>query len=115
LLGALINYQWINSGDAPLFNVAGTGDKTVPYDSSFDYHGFKYGPYILYQRCLETGVPTGWRPFYGAGHTLDNNKTKQDSALSSMSAWLYSQLKASKAKMKSRYLDGKTKSRDLTV
>ena len=96
--GALINYQWIQTGDAPLFNVAGTADKTVPYDSSFDYHGFKYGPYILYQRCLEMGVPTGWRPFYGAGHTLDNNKVKQDSTIRSMSAWLYSQLKASKAK-----------------
>ena len=96
--GALINFRWINAGDAPLFNVAGTADKTVPYDSSFDYHGFKYGPYILYQRCLETGVPTGWRPFYGAGHTLDNNKNKQDSCVRSMSAWLYAQLKTSKAK-----------------
>ena len=91
--GALINYQWINEGDAPLFNVAGTADKTVPYDSSFDYHGFKYGPSILFQRCLEMGVPTGWRPFYGSGHTLDNNKSKQDSCIQSMAAWLFTQLK----------------------
>ena len=91
--GAMIDYRWIRFGDAPLFNVAGTADKTVPYDSSYEYHGFKYGPYILYQYCLQTGVATGWRPFYGAGHTLDNNAGKQDSALTEMSAWLYTQLR----------------------
>ena len=91
--GALINYQWIRRGNAPLFNIAGTADKTVPFDSSFDYHGFKYGAYILYQRCLQVAVPTGWRPFDGAGHTLDNNKQKLDSAVQSMADWLYTQLK----------------------
>jgi lysophospholipase L1-like esterase/predicted esterase len=96
--GALINYKWINKGDVPLFNVAGTMDKTVPYDSSFDYHSFKYGPYILYQRCLSQGIPTGWRPFNGVGHTLDNKKLLQDSALNSMAAWLYTQLAVVKSK-----------------
>ena len=90
--GALINYKWIEKGDVPLFNVAGTMDKTVPYDSSFDYHSFKYGPYILYQHCLSLGIPTGWKPFMGAGHTLDNKKTLQDSAVNAMAAWLYTQL-----------------------
>ncbi len=51
--GALIDYSWIRKGDVPLFNAAGTLDKTVPYDSSFDYHGFKYGPYTLFQHCLQ--------------------------------------------------------------
>jgi lysophospholipase L1-like esterase/dienelactone hydrolase len=96
--GALINYKWINKGDVPLFNVAGTMDKTVPYDSSFDYHSFKYGPYILYQRCLSQGIPTGWRPFNGVGHTLDNKKLLQDSAVNSMAAWLYTQLAVVKSK-----------------
>jgi lysophospholipase L1-like esterase len=91
--GNLINYKWIQPGDVPLFNVSGTEDKTVAYDSSFAWNGFKYGGYILYQRCLELGVPTGWRPFYATGHTLDNNKVKQDSAIESMSAWLYTQLR----------------------
>jgi acetyl esterase/lipase len=31
--GAMVNYAWINQGDVPLFNVHGTADKTVPYDS----------------------------------------------------------------------------------
>lgn len=96
--GAMIDYNWIQRGDVPLFNTAGTSDKTVPYDSSFDYHGFKYGPYILYQHCLSLGIPTGWRPFYGTGHTLDNNKIKQDSCIESMASWLYTQLKINKGR-----------------
>lgn len=91
--GALPSAQWIQPGDAPLFNVSGTVDKTVPYDSSFAYHSFKYGGYILFQRCLSLGVPTGWRPFYQTGHTLDNNVAKQDSAIQSMRDWLYTQLR----------------------
>jgi len=96
--GAMIDYSWIKKGDAPLYNTAGTEDKTVPYDSSFDYHGFKYGPYILYQHCRTLGIPTGWRPFYGAGHTLNNKKEKQDSCIQSMAAWLYTQLKFNNGK-----------------
>lgn len=90
--GALIDYKWIQKGNPPLFNTAGTNDKTVPYDSSFAYHGFKYGPYILYRHCLSLGIATGWRPFINAGHTLDNVKIKQDSCIQSMAAWLYTQL-----------------------
>ncbi len=96
--GAMIDYKWIQKGDVPLFNVAGTMDKTVPYDSSFDYHSFKYGPYILYKHCLSLGIPTGWRPFNGAGHTLDNKKDLQDSAINTMASWLYTQLAIVKSK-----------------
>jgi len=96
--GALINYKWIQKGDVPLFNIAGTMDKTVPYDSSFDYHSFKYGPYILYKHCISLGIPSGWRPFIGAGHTLDNKKILQDSAINDMAAWLYTQLAIVKPK-----------------
>ena len=87
--GAMIDFNWIKKGDAPLFNTSGTMDKTVAFDSSFGYHGFKYGGYILYQHCLALGIPTAWRAFYGAGHTLDNDKTKQDSCFQSMVEWLY--------------------------
>jgi len=90
--GAMIDYKWIKTGDAPLFCIAGTADKTVPYDSSYNYHGFKYGSTILYQHALRQGIATGLRLFYNAGHTLDNNKTKQDSALQDLSAWLFTQL-----------------------
>jgi lysophospholipase L1-like esterase len=94
--GAIPDYSWIEKGDVPLFTTAGTADKTVAFDSSFVYHGFKYGPYALYEKCLSLGIPTGWRPFYNTGHTLDNNKKKQDSCINSMAAWLYTQLKINK-------------------
>lgn len=96
LWGAMIDYKWINQGDAPLYNTSGTVDKTVPYDSSYDYHGLKYGAYVLYQRCLEAGIPTTWRPFYGAGHTLDSKKPKLDSCFTEMSDWLYTRLAMNK-------------------
>ncbi len=96
--GAIPDLDWLNKGEPPLFTTAGTEDKTVPYDSSYSYHGFKYGPYILYEKCLSLGIPTGWRPFYNTGHTLNNNKLKQDSCIQSMAAWLYTQLKINKGK-----------------
>ena len=94
LWGSMIDYRWINQGDVPLYNTAGTEDKTVPYDSSFSYHNFKYGPYILYQHCLATGIPTSWRAFYGVGHTLDSKKPMLDSCFSEMSDWLFTQMKS---------------------
>jgi lysophospholipase L1-like esterase len=96
--GAMIDYKWIQKGDVPLFNIAGTMDKTVPFDSSYDYHSFKYGPSILYNQCISLGIPTGWRPFIGAGHTLDNKKKLQDSAVNAMADWLYTQLAIVKSK-----------------
>lgn len=96
--GAMIDFNWIKKGDVPLFNTSGTMDKTVAFDSSFGYHGFKYGGYILYQHCLALGIPTGWRPFYGAGHTLDNNKAKQDSCFRSMVEWLFPVLSINQSK-----------------
>jgi acetyl esterase/lipase/lysophospholipase L1-like esterase len=96
LWGAMIDHKWINQGDAPLYNTSGTADKTVPFDSAYGYHGFKYGGYILYQRCLESGIPTTWRPFYGAGHTLDSKKPKLDSCFTEMSDWLFTRLAINK-------------------
>jgi lysophospholipase L1-like esterase/pimeloyl-ACP methyl ester carboxylesterase len=90
--GAMIDYRWINSGDVPLFSLHGTGDKTVPFDSSYTYHGFKYGSSILYQRALSLGIPTGLKLFENAGHTLDNDKAKQNQALDEISLWLFTQV-----------------------
>jgi lysophospholipase L1-like esterase len=44
------------------------------------------------------GIPTGLRPFIGAGHTLDNKKKLQDSAVNAMGDWLYTQLAIVKSK-----------------
>jgi hypothetical protein len=103
--GAMIDFNWIKQGDAPLFNTSGTMDKTVAFDSSFGYHGFKYGGYILYQHCLALGIPTAWRPFYGAGHTLDNDKVKQDSCFQAMVEWLYPLLAINPSKITKLVVD----------
>jgi acetyl esterase/lipase len=94
--GAMIDYRWINSGDVPLFSVHGTGDKTVPFDSSYAYHGFKYGSSILYNRALSLGIPTGLKLFDKAGHTLDSDKNKQKQALDEIAFWLFIQLNKTK-------------------
>jgi len=103
--GAMIDFNWIKKGDVPLFNTSGTMDKTVAFDSSFGYHGFKYGGYILYQHCLALGIPTAWRPFYGAGHTLDNDKIKQDSCFQAMVEWLYPLLAINRSKITKLAID----------
>jgi len=87
--GAIGNLNWIKPGGVPIYNVHGTEDKSVPYDSSFSRHGLQYGSYCIYERARQVGIPTGWRPFYGAGHTLDNNRQKLDSAFTDFSGWLY--------------------------
>lgn len=93
--GALWDYRWINAGDVPVFCVHGTSDTTVPYDSSFSYHGFKYGSTIIHGRASNVGVSSGLRLFYNTGHTLDNNAAKQDSAIRDFAAWLFTILRLS--------------------
>lgn len=91
--GAMIDYRWMNRGDAPLFNVHGMTDATVAYDSSFSYHGFRHGSTILYSRALALGIPTGLQLFEKTGHTLDNDRTKQQKSVEEISHWLFTQLK----------------------
>lgn len=91
--GAMIDHKWINDEKIPLYNTAGTLDKLVPSDSSFDYHGFKFGPSILFSRSVELGIPTTWRPFYGVGHTLDSKKLQLDSCFQESADWLFTRLK----------------------
>jgi predicted esterase len=89
--GAMIDYRWMKAGDMPVFNVHGLTDKTVPVDSSYSYHGFKYGSSILYEHAKAVGIATGITLFENTGHTLDNNKTKQGGALEAVAAWLFKQ------------------------
>ena len=91
--GCIVDWKWIQKGDVPIYNVHGLDDKTVPNDSSFDYHGMKYGSQIIYSRAKEVGIPTGLRKFANTGHTLDMNSSKMDSAFTDMNAWLYTILK----------------------
>lgn len=90
--GAMIDYKWINAGDVPFFSVHGTGDKIVPFDSAFNYNGFKYGSKILYNRGLSLGIPVGLKLYEKAGHTLNGDKNKFQNSLDEIGYWLYTQL-----------------------
>jgi predicted peptidase len=89
--GAMIDYRWMRAGDIPVFNVHGIADKTVPVDSSYSYHGFKYGSKVLYEHAKSLGIATGIELFENTGHTLDNNKTKQTGALEAVASWMFKQ------------------------
>lgn len=92
LWGALPKYSWIKKGDIPLLNIGGTADKIVPYDSAFDFHGFKYGPKSLHDYCTSVQVNSTLKTFNGAGHGLDYLPKRYDSCVEFMSDWLYTKL-----------------------
>jgi lysophospholipase L1-like esterase len=90
----------MEEGDLPVFSVHGETDKTVPFDSSFSWHGFKYGSLSIFQKALQSGIPTGYLPFPNTGHTLNSNQEKQIIALNEIVHWLFTQLKQNKSSNK---------------
>jgi Carboxylesterase family len=92
--GAMIDYKWINKGDIPLFNIHGTSDLTVPFDDSYNYHGFAYGSKILYERALSLGIPTGLRLFDKAGHNIGRENSAI--ALQDITDWMYERMQNTK-------------------
>jgi lysophospholipase L1-like esterase/alpha/beta superfamily hydrolase len=95
--GSMANVHWIKPNDIPVFNVHGTADKTVPFDSSYSYHGFKHGSLIVYEQALRLGIPTGIKLSEGLGHTLDNNQTAIRTSLDEVAQWLYAFVHQSKS------------------
>jgi acetyl esterase/lipase/lysophospholipase L1-like esterase len=95
--GALTDLSIMEEGDLPVFSVHGETDKTVPFDSSFSWHGFKYGSLSIFQKALQSGIPTGYLPFPNTGHTLNSNQEKQIIALNEIVHWLFTQLKQNKS------------------
>lgn len=87
--GALADYRWMKKGDIPIFSIHGITDKSVPYDSSFSSHGFRYGAKILHNHALALGIPSGIKLFENTGHTLDSDKLKQNLALDEACKWLF--------------------------
>lgn len=94
--GAMVNYHWIKAGGVPVFNVHGLADKIVPYDSSYSYHGFKYGSNVVFEHAKAVGITTGIKLFENTGHTLDNDKAKQTEALEAIALWLYNEFQQNK-------------------
>jgi lysophospholipase L1-like esterase/dienelactone hydrolase len=95
--GALTNLSFMKEGDVPVFSVHGEMDKTVPFDSSYSWHGFKYGSLPIFEKALKLGLPTGYLPFPNTGHTLDSKKEKQSAAFVEIVQWLFTQLKHNKS------------------
>jgi hypothetical protein len=91
--GALGDTLWMRKGDVPVYCVHGTADSTVFYDSIPADGPFRYGSKFIYAAAQYRGIESGLRLFANTGHTLDNNSTKQDSAIKDFSAWLFTILK----------------------
>ena len=89
--GAMIDINWINTGDVPLFSIRGNADLTVSYDGSVSYHVFKYGSKNIYERALSVEIPTKLKIFEGAGHNIGSEN--QNIALEEVSELLYGLLK----------------------
>lgn len=89
--GAMIDINWIKSGDVPLFGICGNADLTVSYDGTFSYHGFKYGSKNIYDYALSLGIPTKLKIFDGAGHNIGSDN--QNIALEEVNEWLFGLLK----------------------
>lgn len=98
--GALTSLSFMKEGDIPVFSVHGEMDKTVPFDSSYSWHGFKYGSLPIFEKALKLGIPAGYLPFPNTGHTLDSKKDKQLIALNEIVQWLFTQLKQNKSSNK---------------
>jgi predicted peptidase len=89
--GAMIDVNWLNNEDIPIYSIHGTGDKTVPYDDSYDYHGFKFGSKIIHEKAISLNISSGLRLFENAGHNIGKENVKI--ALSDISAWMFERVK----------------------
>lgn len=98
--GAVTDLAIMKKGDIPVFAAHGETDATVPFDSSYSWHGFKYGSLPIFERALQLGLPTGYLPFPNTGHTLDSKKDKQSAALNEIVHWLFTQLNHNKSASK---------------
>ncbi len=91
--GAIGDTAWIKKGDVPVFCVHGTADSLVRYNLIPAYGPFRYSSKYIIMAAQEKGIDNGLRLFVGAGHELDGDTVKQDSAIQDFSAWLSTILK----------------------
>ncbi len=87
--GALGDTAWLKTGDVPVYCVHGTSDSTIYYNLIPAYGPFKYSSKYIIMAAQQKGIPNGLRLFYGTGHELGGDTTKQDSAINDFSAWLF--------------------------
>jgi dienelactone hydrolase len=95
--GAIGDTAWIKKGDVPIYCVHGTADSTIYYSLIPAYGPFRYSSKYIFLAARQKGVISGLRLFINAGHELNGDTTKQDSAISDFSAWLSTILKTGTA------------------
>jgi dienelactone hydrolase len=86
--GAIGDTAWITRRDLPVYCVHGTSDSTVYYNLIPAYGPFLYSSKYIIADARQKDITNGLRLFINAGHELNNDTTKQDSAVSDFCAWL---------------------------
>ncbi len=87
--GAIGDTAWITRNGPPVYCVHGTSDSTIYYNIIPAYGPFLYSSKYIILAAQEKGIQNGLRLFIGAGHELNGDTTKEDSAVTDFSAWLY--------------------------
>ena len=87
--GALGDTAWMKKGDVPVYCVHGTSDSTIYYNLIPAYGHFRFSSKYIIMAAQQKGIVNGLRLFYHAGHELNGDTTRQDSAITDFSAWLY--------------------------
>jgi dienelactone hydrolase len=90
--GAIGDTAWMKKGDAPVYCVHGTSDSTIYYNLVPAYGPFRFSSKYIVKVAQDKGIPNGLRLFLNAGHELNGDIIKQDSAITSFSEWLYTML-----------------------
>ncbi len=90
--GAIGDTSWIQKGDVPVYCTHGEKDTVVSYNQVPADGPFRFGSKFIIQRAQTRQILHGLRVFPQTGHTLDNNASKQVSALNDMGTWLESLL-----------------------
>jgi hypothetical protein len=91
--GAIGDTAWMKKGDVPVYCVHGTSDSTIYYSLIPAYGPFRFSSKYIIMSAQQKGIVNGLRLFYQAGHELNGDTIKQDSAITDFSAWLYTILK----------------------
>jgi len=87
--GAIGDTSWMRGSTIPVFSVHGESDTTVYCERVPAYKIFRYGSKHINDAAARLGIVTGVRLFPNTGHTLDNDPSKQESAIRDFSRWLY--------------------------
>jgi len=87
--GALIDTNYMQKGNMPVYLVHGTADATVPVAYGTVDSPMNYGSECIYKRAQSLKITSGLKLFDGYGHSLDSDDTAQEQAYQITATWLY--------------------------